>query len=64
MPFKLEKPELLELAKATKLLDEADALIRKAAACGFDMQAQDGACQALRERIERIRQTFNPRPRE
>lgn len=64
MPFKLDRPELLELTKSTKLLDEVDALCKKCAAAGFDVTAQDLASQALRERINAIREQFGPKVKE
>lgn len=64
MPYQLDKPERLELTKAYKLLDEVDALCQKGSACGFNMEAQDLAAQALRERIDAIRRELTPQRRE
>lgn len=64
MPFKLEKPERLQLVNSIKLLDEVDELCKKGAACGFDMRAHDMAAQALRARVDAIRREFSPTKRD
>lgn len=64
MPYQLEKPERLELTKAYKLLEEADEMCKRAANCGFNMEAADLACQALRERVDAIMREFGPRRKE
>lgn len=58
MAFVLEKPERLDLVKAVKLLDEMDGLILRASACGLDCEAQDLMAQALRQRVDALRQNF------
>lgn len=64
MPYKLENAERLKLVNAKKLLAEADEACRKGAACGFDMQAQDMATQALRDKIDAIEREFTNKRKE
>lgn len=64
MPVELEPEALQSVDKALRLINEADELLRKAVACGFDCQAQQMLSLALRQRLDSIKAQFGPGRRE
>ena len=56
----LTTDDLTQMKEGVKKLDAADNLIRRSIAAGIDMKSQQAQTRELREKIQRIRQTFFP----
>lgn len=62
MPFYLDPQKEQMVVDAIRSIEEAEDLCRRASAAGFDMQAQNLACQYYRDQLARIREQL-ARPR-
>jgi hypothetical protein len=56
MPYYIDKQRERDVIEALRKVADAEEICRQGAAAGYDMTAQDMACQYYRQRLEAVRQ--------